>query len=169
MVAAESTFEIPVNEEIYLVSQRKYNLDPSRPWWQKVFFRCVFLPFLRFSFHRVKIGAPGAIEPCGQCNPCIVGGTCANPYIVIIEQQCVCTDPQHAEDACTGEFYSWKPLPLNTALPDESVQYKGQRNPLSVLPDRYRRRTFPLTVTPDQHLQEVKRNLEQTIKSLAAT
>lgn len=157
MVAAESAFEVPQTDEIYLVSQRKYNLDPSRPWWQKAYFRYIFLTFVRLSFRYAGIAAAGAIESDGT--------------VVIIEQQKVCTTKADAEALCRSqnEFWSWKPLPVDTELPTQSVQYKGHHNPLSVIPDRYRRRTFPVTVAPEHQMREVKRNLEQTIKSLAAT
>jgi hypothetical protein len=157
MVAIESAFEIPATEDVYLVSQRKYNLDPSRPWRERVFFRYLFLPFVRFAFTHMHVPAIGAVEPDGT--------------VVIIEQQRICTDRQAAEALCRSkdEFWSWKPLPLDVTLPDASVQHKGHRNPLSIVPDRYRRRTFPVATAPTHQMAQVKRNLERIIKTAAAT
>lgn len=130
MVAAESTFEIP-QEDAYLVSQRKYNLDPGRPWWERLYFKCVFLPVVRFGFKHMHVPAPSAMQPDGR--------------IEIIEQAKLCLEEEAAERYCKarGEFWSWKPIPVDVDLPDGSVQYKAQRAPGSILPDRYRRRSFP--------------------------
>lgn len=154
MVAAESTFEVP-QDEAYLVSQRKYNLDPSRPWWQRAFFRCVFLPFVRFSFKYMKIPAAGAIEPDGR--------------IVIIEQQGIYFHEGAAEEVCAreNEFWQWKPILLNTEIPAESVQYQGARAPLSIMPDRYRRRSYPATTARISQLLELKETIQNISKTAA--
>lgn len=150
MVAAEARFEAGELTEIYLVSQRKYNLDPSCPWWQKAWFRYVFMPFVRFSFRRMKCAAPAALEPDGR--------------IALIEEQGVYTDRQAAEAACQGEFWQVKPLPVDSPLPCETIQYKGHRYPQSVMPDRYRRRTFPLTAIPLFQLKRLQTYLDDINK-----
>ena len=153
MVAAEATFDVPESDEIFLVSQRKYNLDPDRPWWQRAFFHYVFLPFVRFAFQRMKIPAVGAIESDGS--------------VIIIEQQGVYTDEQLARESCLNEFWSVKRLPLNYPLPSSSVQYRGHLAPLSVMPDRYRRRTQPLTLEPLGLLRQVDQQIDNLAKKAA--
>lgn len=155
MVAVESQFDIPLTDEIYLVSQRKYNLDENRPFWEIAFFRLIWLPVVRFGFKWMHVPAPSAMDSEGR--------------VTLIEQAGAYSELAMAEARCENEFFSVKCLPFDVDMPNLSVQYKGHRTPLSTMPDRYRRRTFPITIAPDHQMQEVKRNLEQTIKSLAAT
>ncbi len=158
MVAAESRFEIPDVEEVKLVSQRKYNLDESRPWWEKVYFRLVWLPVVRFGFKRMHIAAPAAMKPDGT--------------IELIEQQGVYLDEAVADAACENEFWSVKPLPFNVELDKKSFQHKGHRYPLSVMPDRYRRRTHPLTTVPVKAIelaQQANKELDSLLEETRRT
>lgn len=157
MVAAKSGFEIPSipeQDEVYLVLQRRYNLDPSRPWWEKAFFRYAFLPFVRFAFKRMHIGAPAAMDADGS--------------ISLLEEQGVYWDEETARQNCTGEFWCVKPFPLNTAFPGETVQYKGHIYPHSILPYRHRRRTFPTAPAPVQQLTKIKESFENISKAARA-
>lgn len=150
MVAAESSFKIP---EVILVSQRKYNLDENRPWWEKLYFRFVWMPVVRFGFKWMHIAGPAAMRPDGT--------------IELIEQQGVYTDPLCAKSAMKNEFYCMKPLPLDTPLPETSFQYKGHRYPLSIMPDRYRRRTFPHTLVTQKSVelaQQVNKQLDSLLE-----
>lgn len=129
MVATEyRLFEIPDLEEVHLVSQRKYNLDEDRPWWEIAFFGWIWLPVVRFGFKWMHIAAPSAMEPDGT--------------IVLIEQQGCFTDRASADACCRDEFYSVKVLPLDEEFPEQSVQSMGHRAPKSVMPNRYRRPYF---------------------------
>jgi hypothetical protein len=76
--------------------------------------------------------------------------------IVLIEQQGVYFDKERAARTCENEFWTVKTLPIDIPLPKESVQYKGHRSPQSVMPDRYRRRTFPAPV-PVHQLKQIER------------
>lgn len=49
-----------VDDTIYTVTQWKEELDPSYKWWQKVFYRWLYLPFNEFALRVVKI--PKATE-----------------------------------------------------------------------------------------------------------
>lgn len=166
MVAAESQFEVPEYDEIFLVSQRKYNLDASRPWWEKLFFWYLFLPFVRFAFKRMHVPAPGALEPCHLCANCLTGLDCSKPKVVLIEQQGVYFDEGVANERCEDQFWGVKTLPLNTDLPSASVQYKGHRAPKSLMPDRYRRRHFPGVAIGTPH--QVK-ELTETLNTISRT
>lgn len=155
MVAEESRFEIPELEEVSLVSQRKYNLDEGRPWWEKMYFKYVWMPVVRFGFKKMNIAAPAAMKADGT--------------IELIEQQGVYTDPLRAKAALKNEYYCIKLLPLNVALPEKSFQYKGHKYPLSIMPDRYRRRTFPLTTVTTKAVELAKQVNKELDSLLEAT
>ena len=118
---------------------------PDRPWWERLFFWGIFLPVVRFSFKRMHIGAPGAMDAQGN--------------ITIFEEQGIYTEREFAESTCENEFWQVKPIPLDVGLPKESVQYKSHKYPKSVMPDRYRHRTFPAPV-PLNQLHQIKRAFE---------
>jgi hypothetical protein len=127
VVAIEATFEIPERDEVRLVSLRKYN--PELRWWERLYRRLIWYPVVRFGFNHMHIASPSAMQADGT--------------IEFLEQQGVYLDEETANEACKDENYSVKKLPLNMALPEASVQYSGHRAPMSILPDRYRRRRFP--------------------------
>lgn len=169
MFSLDTKFPLDEQDEIFLVSQRKYNLDPHRPWWETAFFRYLWLPIVRFGFKWMHIAGPGAYEPCGKCETCVhkeVCGQCHNPRIALIEQQGVFSDRANADKACKNEFYSVKALPLDTELPQVSIQYKGHRAPASVIPDRYRRRTFPYTAKPCAEVAAEQKGVEALIQQV---
>lgn len=112
--------------EIYLVSQRKYNLDPQRPLWQKMFFRLVYLPVVRFAFNHANICAPSAMDTNGR--------------IELIEQQGVFFDESVAQSQVRDGNYSVKPISLNYEVPPESFRTAGHVTPLAEVPDRFSRR-----------------------------
>jgi hypothetical protein len=139
--------EFPERDEVFLVSQRKYNLDPSRPWWEKVFFNRVWLPLNRFAFKRMGIGGPAGADRNGD--------------VFLIEEQGVYTDEELAKQSCEGPYWSVKPLPVDSPLPAESFQYKGHKYPQSVMPDRFRRRVDRLGAVQVSQLVEVTRRLRK--------
>lgn len=134
-------YNIPV-DEIFLRSRRKYNLDPDRPLWQRLFFRCVYLPVVRFAFNHADICAPCAMDAEGR--------------VELIEQQGAYLERQAAEDGCESEYDCVRPLPLHYEIPKESVRYGGHSYPRSVMPDRYRRRPPQAVVIYPHQLREVK-------------
>lgn len=160
MVAAESTFEIPEQEEISLVSLRKYANELDLRWWERWYLYALFLPVVRFGFKRMHIPAPSAMRPDGS--------------IEFIEQIEAHFDEREATAACKSEKcsrfspsrYSVKQLPFGVRLPDPSVQYKPHRNPLSILPDRYRRRYFPEPLET-RHLAQLGHELDKLSRTLA--
>jgi hypothetical protein len=54
----------PLN--VYPAFQWKYNVDENSPWWRKLFFRYVWLPFARFSYCKMKIVPFQRLEPDGS-------------------------------------------------------------------------------------------------------
>lgn len=130
--------EIEPADEMFYVGVRKYGLDATTPRWKQTFFRRVYLPFVRFCFKRLSIPAQGEIHADGSFS--------------WVEHIGIATDRKTAEEMCKGEFYVIHTLPVNSPLPQESLQYKGQVYPKAVKPNRYNRRTFPLTAQPCDHL-----------------
>lgn len=123
----------PELEEVQLVSQRKYGLDKSSPWWRKAFFRAIYLPFNRFSFKYVGIPALDTVDAKGEF--CWHEATSAY------------TDPEVAASKCKGEFWRVCPLPLDADVPEETYQYSGRSYPRSSRPNRYAKLSFDLTAT----------------------
>lgn len=152
MVAAESQFEIPERDEIYIVSLRKYAARLHLSWYALLYLHLIWLPVVRFGFKRMGIACPSALRPDGS--------------IEFFEEIGAYWNESEAKAACKDDNYSVKPFPLNITLPAESVQYKGHVTPRSILPDRYRRRYFPGVVvgTATQ-----AKELTETLKSLSRT
>lgn len=119
----------PKAAELELVTVRKYGVDAASPWWRRWYFRGIYLPFVRWSFNHVGIPAQGSIDADGRFSWC--------------EYICIATDEETARQACCGEFYEHHPLPVNSALPPESVQYSEQVYPKSTEPHRYGKQAFP--------------------------
>jgi len=158
MVAAESRFELPECEELSLVTRIWYDLSPDRPWWQRFYFRRIYLPFVRFSYRRMGIAAPSAMLPDGT--------------ILFRDVQGLYTDESAAEDACRSEdrFWSHRAIPVDQPLDKGNFQYKGRRRyPASTMPDRYRRRPFPILSAPLGDLVVLKHNLENISKVATGT
>ncbi len=151
MVAVESSFEIPEQDEVSLVSQRKYKPDPSRPWWERLFFQWIWLPFNRFSIKVMNIGALAGVDAEGN--------------LFMLEEEGVYLDDEVAQKNCKGEFWCVKKIPLNMSFPGETVQYKGHVYPRSIMPDRYRRRTYPIAPAPVCQLAQIKKRFETISKT----
>ena len=46
--------------------QRKYDIDEDSPWWKKLFFWYVYMPFARFAFFRMRIVPMDHVNEKGQ-------------------------------------------------------------------------------------------------------
>lgn len=110
MVAAEQRVE----REVWPVKARKYGVDAGSPWWQRWYFRFVYLPFLRFSFKRFKIPAAKEVTIEGK-----------RVTFSWFEDQGIFETKEQAEAACLGPMWSYKKLPLNRLLAKESSKYDG--------------------------------------------
>lgn len=137
-------------EHVQVVTQRKYGLDETSPWWRKAFFRAVYLPFVRFSFKWIGIPAIDTKDASGEfCWHEIEG---------------LFTDEEAAKLVCKGEFWKVTPLPLDAELPGESFQYGGRLYPQASQPRRYARQTFNLTALSD--VATLRREIRETAKVL---
>ena len=143
---------LPDVDDLYVVTVRKYGLDRGSPWWQRWFFRWLYLPFVRRSHAWFKIPAQGTRHADGSLS--------------WVEMIGIATDREVAEAMCQGEFYCVTRLPVNCGLPYESVHYRGHSYPKAVAPDRYKRRAFNYSPQPTEHLAllaESISELKQTI------
>lgn len=129
-------------DEVFLRSRRKYNLDEGRPLWQKLFFRFVYLPVVRFAFNRANISAPCAMDAQGR--------------IELIEIQGAYLEREVAEEQCEDEYDCVRPFPLHYEIPKESTRYGGHRYPRSLQPDRYRRRPPQAFVVYPQQMKQAQ-------------
>lgn len=144
-------------EELFYVGVRKYGLDESSPWWERWFFRLVYLPFVRFAFKWMHIPACSDLHPDGS--------------VSWVEHIGIATDEQSAREMCKGEFYVVHSLPVNGSLPKESLQYKGHVYPGSKTPARYIRRVFRLTAVRNKEvamLQEVNQRADKLLETVRA-
>lgn len=145
--------EVTGVEELFYVGVRKYGLDASTPWWERWFFRGLYLPFVRLSFKYLHIPAQGSFYSDGSFS--------------WVEHIGVATDEQSAREMCKGEFYVVHKLPVNGELPKESLQYKGHVYPKAMSPGRYRRRVFRFTAVRRKEvamLQEVNQRAEKLLE-----
>lgn len=53
--AAGETVEGVRLKECFESFQRKYDVDAESPWWKRLFFWHVYMPFVRFAFFRMRI------------------------------------------------------------------------------------------------------------------
>src|SRR5688572_27996081 len=116
--------------DLFYVGVRKYGLDKGTPWRERLFFRAIYLPFVRCSFKWLHIPAQGTYHPDGSFS--------------WVENIGVATSEDIAREMCKGKFYDIRPIPLNGSLPKESIQYKGDIYPRAMSPGRYRRKAFRL-------------------------
>lgn len=123
MVAAEQHAEPKL---VWPVRARKYGLDDRSPWWQRWYFKWIYLPFLRFSFKRMKIPAVKELTIDGK-----------RMTFCWWEDQGVFETREQAEAACLGPMWSYKKLPLNRLLAKESSNYDGEVYPRADKPLRY--------------------------------
>ena len=139
--------------EVYRVEQIKYNIDAGSPLWRRVFFRAVYLPFIRLS---LWLGIP------------IVGAKDESGRFSWVEDQGTYTDYETAVATCQGEFWRVRKATLNLELPAESVQAASAIYPRSAKPDRERGK-FPTTSVPLDQMREIQENLKSVLKSTATT
>lgn len=131
MSAAVSKKSEPETVQVFVGDLRKYGLDEDTALWKRLFFKAVYLPFVRFSFKYVHIPAMGSIDCDGQMS--------------WVETIIVTTDEDRANRASKDEFYCVRRYQMDKQIPEASLQCMGHHYPNSIIPDRYRRRVFPLT------------------------
>ena len=143
MVAAE--FTRSVLTEVHHVSQRKYNIDSRSPWWTRLFFRWIYLPFNRFAFTKLGIPALDEVEINGK-----------KLTFCWYEDEGVFEDADQADAACLGEFWRVKRMDFNRVYPPETAQRNGHRYPRAKKPDRHLKPTFELALIPRKEQEAIR-------------
>lgn len=117
--------------DVYKVSQWKWNIDKTEPWWRKVFFRRVFLPFLDFSFGTMKVPIPKevVVESDEQ-------GRVRRTYRWF-EDEGIFPDADQADAGCLAEHWGYKRMPYGRLMPAESAQYSGTVFPRKKNPKKW--------------------------------
>lgn len=62
--APASSIDYPLH--VFPAFQWKYNVDEKSPWWKRIYFRFLWLPFARFSYFKMKIIPFERLEPDGS-------------------------------------------------------------------------------------------------------
>lgn len=136
------------------VAVRKNGLDDDAPWWQRWYERVVFQRFLRFSAKYFHVPAPYKREPDGS--------------YTFLEHIGIATDPAYAASMVEpGANYRLKTLPLNGALPVESVDWEPDIWPNSDNPNRYANiNVARMKAVPCEHLCQETKIVEERIEQV---
>lgn len=137
---------------MYHVSQRKYRIDKHCPWWQRAFFRWIYLPFNRFAFKYAHIPALDEVEIDGR-----------KLTFCWYEDEGIFDDNDRAEAACLGEFWRVKPMVKNRVYPPETAQRNGHRYPRAGKPDRYGKPQFALIIKDRKEDERKEKTLAEAL------
>lgn len=162
--------ERALDRDVYSVFAWKDNLDSFYHWWQKAYFRFLFLPILRFSFRYFKI--PSIKQVTVKVTEDSHGTKHTETTFAWFENQGIFEDESQAVTACIGPRYGYKRLPLNRSLPPDTLQYSGDVFPLAKKPNRAAKPVMELVATPRRKLErsaaELKNELTKLNKALGA-
>jgi len=123
-------------DRIWMVAHWKWELDPSTPWYRKLFFKCLFRPFIHFSWNVMKVPCPKGMEVDGR-----------KQTVFWFENGGFFSSEDQAELACTGLWHGYKDVPLDRRFPPESAQYSSLVFPRQKNPRQHRKQpTFSLVV-----------------------
>lgn len=135
-------------KECFESFQRKYEIDRSSPWWKKLFFWLVYMPFVRFAFFKLRIVPMDHVDESGRLG--------------WIERQGVWAERWQAEqDAERYPFGGVERLSFNAAE-DDCTCAPRSLFPNSTVRERYERganRTVPVT---ESSLERLSRKLTET-------
>lgn len=141
-------------DRVWMVAQWKWDLDPSTPWYRRLFLKFVFRPFIHFSWNVMKVPCPKGMQIDGR-----------KQTILWFENGGFFTSEEQAEIACVNYFDGYKDVPLDRQFPPESAQYSSLVFPRQNNPRQHRKApTFSL-VLKDRKEDEKK---DQTL-TLALT
>jgi len=127
-------------EQCCEVFQWKYNY--AGPWWRRLYFRYVYLPFARFSYHVVKVIPFERIDPDGSLS--------------WKEEQGVWLDCEQAQqEASKYPFGGWRIVRLNGAEAYESLQGRSH------FPNSTQWQDYERSATSEHH--EVSKGLQHAL------
>jgi hypothetical protein len=135
-----------VDDVVYTVTQWKDELDPRAPWWQKAFYRFIYLPFQEFSLKAVKIPRP--------TETIIEGGKIS---FRIWEIQGHFASEHEADIACLTDRYCYKDYPFGRPYAPESGQIgKGPVFPRAKNPNKRIRPVLEMAIIPRRKITKLE-------------
>lgn len=131
-----------IDDTIYTVTQWKNELDSTYKWWQKAFYRFIYLPFQEFSLKRIKI--PRATEVV------IKGGEYSFRWW---EVEGHFGSEHEADLACLTERYCYKDYPFGRPFPVLSGQVgNGPVFPRAKNPRKRLRPIMEMAIIPQKRV-----------------
>lgn len=144
-------------KECFESFQLKYDIDRDAPWWKKLFFWFVYMPFARFAYLKMRI-VPMDHLRCAYC----LGPVKEDSRFGWLERQTVWSERWQArQDAERYPFGGVERLPFN-AQEDECTCAPQSEFPNSKARERYERsanKTVPVT---ESSLERLDRKLTET-------
>lgn len=135
-------------KECFESFQRKYDIDRSSPWWKKLFFWLVYMPFVRFAFFKLRIVPMDHIDESGRLG--------------WIERQGVWAERWQAEqDAERYPFGGVERLSFNAAE-DDCTCAPRSLFPNSTARERYERSANKTVSVKESSLERLSRKITET-------
>lgn len=135
-------------KECFESFQRKYDIDQGEPWWKRLFFWYVYMPFARFAFFRMRIVPMDHVNEKGELG--------------WLERQSVWLEEWQAEqDAARYPFGGVERLSFNAA---EEVCTCAPRSrfPNSKARKRYERSAHKTVPVTESSLERLSRKILET-------
>jgi hypothetical protein len=135
-------------KECFESFQRKYDVDSNSPWWKKLFFWAIYMPFARFAYFKMRIVPMDHVNEKGQLG--------------WIERQAVWSEQWQAEqDAERYPFGGVERLSFN-ASEDSCTCAPRSQFPNSRAKKRYERRAHKTVAVTESSMERLSRKLLET-------
>lgn len=155
---------VPEIRDVYKVSQWKWNVDEGSPWWRKVYYNYIFLPFLNFSFGKMKVPAPKEVMVESDEHGRI------RRTFRWFEDEGIFPEADMADAGCLGEHWGYCKLPYGRLMPPDSAQYSGTIFPRKKNPRKWHKPALSLVIkdrSQEEREQEIlKEYLDRLNKAL---
>jgi hypothetical protein len=140
------------------VFQWKYDIDAGSPWWKRLYFHLVYLPFLQFSWFVVGLVPPHRREEDGSLSWKEDEG-----YYFNLDLACV----KAAEYPQGG----YSVVAVDASEPDETIadrSYFPNSRARNLYAQRLRRRTVDVDLPPVESLQKVLEDTQSIVDRFRA-
>lgn len=155
--AAAGKAEAAKVKECFESFQLKYDIDQSAPWWKKLFFWRVYMPFARFAYLKMRI-VPMDHLRCAYC----LGPVREDSRFGWLERQSVWSERWQArQDAERYPFGGVERLPFN-APEEECTCAPLSEFPNSSARERYERSANKTVSVMESSLERLSRKLAET-------
>lgn len=140
------------------VFQWKYNVDAKSPWWRRLYFHAIFLPFLRFSWFVIGLVPPHRKDAEGNLSWKEDEG-----YYFDLDAACA--------KAAEYPYGGFSIVAVDTSEPDETVTDRSYF-PNCSASERYaqvlRRRAVDVDLPPVEQLQQVLQDTQNIVDRFRA-